>query len=74
MPPNAANDPNDEYNNRLYFGIYPRVQKMPKSLYDYNPQTKNHIYALEFDIMGHHLSEYGSNSEWRTFDDAKDNI
>lgn len=32
------------------------------------------MYSLEFDIMGHHVYDYGSDCHNRDFDTAKDNI
>ena len=32
------------------------------------------MYALELDIMGHHINDYGSDCNYRDFDTTKDNI
>ena len=32
------------------------------------------MYALEFDIMGHHIDDYGSDCIYRDFDTSKDDI
>jgi len=32
------------------------------------------MYALEFDVMGHHISDYGTDSHTRDFNNNKDNI
>jgi len=32
------------------------------------------MYSLEFDIMGHHINDYGSDCTYRDFCTTKDNI